>query len=362
LAIVAAVLLGGLLFAWSGVFNVAASRGHWAIVEWLLGFVMRNSVETRSLTIATPPLASTDLITLGAAHYHGSCANCHGGPGIPIGPVVQQMLPPPPDLAIATTQWKESELFWIVKHGIKYTGMPAWASQQRDDEVWAVVAFLRRLPGLDAQSYRDLAMGTLQVARQSGRGVATTAAPEEAVLACARCHGADDRAPPSALVPILHGQSAAFLTAALRAYADGKRESGIMQPIAVALTSEDIQRVASYYAGLKRPLLESEPQQIDAAAVENGRLLATDGKPTADIPPCLPCHGADALDTYPRLRGQQASYLRTQLQLWKRGVVPRTDTAAIMAPIAQRLSDRQIEDVTAFFASEAPSSGKAARP
>ena len=74
-------------------------------------------------------------------------------------PTAREMLPPPPDLSKAAPQWKERELFWIVKNGLKYTGMPAWPSRQRDDEVWAVVAFLRRLPDLDRavrEKIRDL--------------------------------------------------------------------------------------------------------------------------------------------------------------------------------------------------------------
>jgi cytochrome c553 len=273
------------------------------------------------------------------------------------------MLPPPPDLAIAATQWKDRELFWIAKHGIKYTGMPSWVSQQRDDEVWAVVAFLKQLPALDPQAYRDLAIGGVQVTRQIGRDIATAEATADAVSACARCHGADDRGPPSALVPILQGQPVEFLAAALQAYADGRRESGIMQPVAAELAHDAMRQVAGYYSGLTSPPVRASPPAITAAAIDNGRLLATQGLPEAEIPPCETCHGADALSTYPRLAGQHAAYMRGQLRLWKGGLIPRSDTGAIMAPIARRLSDRQIDDVTAYFASLAPASaGKAQRP
>jgi cytochrome c553 len=362
LAAVGAIMVAGLLFAWSGAFNVAASRGHWAIVEWLLAFVMRNSVEKRSLAIATPPLDSPDLVRLGAAHFHGGCALCHGAPGVPIGPIAKNMLPSPPDLATAASQWKDRELFWIVKHGIKYTGMPSWASQQRDDEVWAVVAFLKRLSTLDPQGYRELAIGDLEATRQSGREIATGEATAESVSACARCHGSDDRRPPSTLVPVLHGQPLEFLAAALQAYADGKRESGIMQPVAADLTPEAMRRVAVYYSGLTRPPVQAKPQGSDADAIESGRALATQGFPAAKVPPCLSCHGADALNTYPRLAGQNAAYMKGQLRLWKRGLTPVTETGAIMAPIAQRLSDQQIEEVATYFAMGAPPSGGTQRP
>jgi cytochrome c553 len=361
LAILGTLTLAGLLFAWSGVYNVAASRGHWPITEWALTFVMRNSVEKRSLAIATPPLDDPDLMRLGAAHFHGACAHCHGAPGMPIGPVARNMLPAPPDLAAAAREWKPRELFWIVKHGIKYTGMPAWTSQQRDDEVWAVVAFLRELPMLEARSYRELAMGSVQVPQQGGREIATMEATDEAVSACGRCHGADDRKPASRLVPILHGQRAEFLTAALRAYAEGKRESGIMQPVAADLSPEALRRVADYYSGLAPPG-HARPEQSDAAAVERGRVLATGGLPDAEIPPCATCHGADALNSYPRLAGQHAPYMRNRLRLWKSGSTAGTAADEIMAAIARRLNDRQIEEVTAYFASEAPAASKAQEP
>src|SRR5687767_3971592 len=151
-----ALVLLGFLFLWSGIYTVAASRGHWAVTEWLLTFAMRNSVKTHAQGIEVPPLGNADLVTLGAAHFHSGCAYCHGAPGIPISPIARAMLPPPPDLATNMRSWRDRELFWIIKHGIKYTGMPAWSVQQRDDEVWALAAFVRRLPGLDAARYREL--------------------------------------------------------------------------------------------------------------------------------------------------------------------------------------------------------------
>ncbi len=112
---------------------------------------MKNSVKRRAWAIEEPPLDHADLYTLGAAHFQRACVHCHGAPGMPGDLTAQQALPPPPDLTRATKEWKDRELFWIVKHGIKYTGMPAWVVQERDDEVWTVVAFLKQLPALDAE-------------------------------------------------------------------------------------------------------------------------------------------------------------------------------------------------------------------
>lgn len=128
--------LAALLMTWSGVYSVAASRGHWRITEWALAFSMQNSVEARARFIETPPLDDPDLVSLGAGHFHGGCAYCHGAPGVTISPIARHMLPPPPDLAATTEAWKDRELFWIVKHGIKYTGMPAWVSQHPRAQCW----------------------------------------------------------------------------------------------------------------------------------------------------------------------------------------------------------------------------------
>ena len=142
-AVVVTLGVGAMLFVWSGAYNVAASEQHFAVTHWLLDFVKRRSVETQSLLISAPPLDDPDLARLGGAHYHGGCAPCHGGPGDPSNPVVQQMYPEPADLPLAAPSWTPGQLFWIAKNGLKFTGMPAWVAQNRDDEVWAVVAFLR---------------------------------------------------------------------------------------------------------------------------------------------------------------------------------------------------------------------------
>lgn len=343
------ILLGGFLFAWSGLYNVAASRGHLAITNAILTFGMRNSVKTQAADIEAPPLESSDLSTLGAAHFQSGCAHCHGAPGVPISPIARSMLPSPPNLSTSMREWRDRELFWIVKNGIKYTGMPAWVADQRDDEIWAVVAFLRRLPALDAAAYRDLALGGLPVPPQSGGEIATTEGTSAAVTACARCHGAGRRGPNSRLVPILHGQPAKFLMTALEEYASGLRPSGMMHPLASELSREERQQVAKYYAELIPP--SASKSTTSAASAERGRLLATAGDPGAKIPACESCHIASSLDAYPRLSGQHAAYMINRLRNWKNGIGLRSDGDAIMAPIARSLNKQQIEDVSAYFAS-----------
>ena len=127
----------------------AAGTGPWSIGFWPSACAIRWScARWRS---RAPALDNPDLVRLGAAHFHGGCAFCHGAPGIPVSPIARHMLPSPPDLATSMRPWKDEELFWIVQHGIKYTGMPGWVALERADEIWAVVAFLKRMPTLDCR-------------------------------------------------------------------------------------------------------------------------------------------------------------------------------------------------------------------
>lgn len=323
-----------LLAAWSGFYSVAASRGHFVGVEWFLAFGMRHSVAAHAVGIAVPRLDDDALIQLGAVHFDRGCADCHGAPGMPANPIAQRMLPAPPDLATAGAQWTDGELFWIVQNGIKYTGMPGWPALERADEVWAVVAFLRVLPRLDRDRYRARA-------RDNMPGIARIAEP------CAACHGAGERSPRSTLVPSLHAQPAKFLAAALQDFAAGRRRSGIMQPVAAALTPEDIDAVAQYYALLPPPM-RAEPA-AGAGNAAHGRQLALEGLPERSIPPCLACHGEQALPDYPRLAGLHARYIAARLQRWQQEQPVNTPGEAVMAPLARRLNARQIDDVAAYF-------------
>lgn len=343
---------GGVLVAWSGLYSVAASKGHWLVIDRFLRFGMMNSVETHAPDVEPPPLDDADLIRLGAAHYYAGCAYCHGAPGLAMTPVAQHMLPAPPDLTSHVSLWTDQELFWLVKHGLKYTGMPGWPVQNRDDEVWAVVAFLRQMPDMTQQTYRDLALAEVEAEPQGGEEIARGNAPD-AVSACARCHGDEAGPPKSELVPVLHGQPREMLENALRAYLSGERSSGIMQTAASGLSSDEVAELAVYYAGLEPPR-----RTIDTAALSgHGRELAESGDPARRIPACMSCHSESALPVYPRLAGQNARYIASRLKAWQAGQTDRTDTAAIMVPIARLLTDDDIAAVSDYFFSLPPAGG-----
>jgi cytochrome c553 len=363
---------GAVLFAWSGVYNVAASEGHWAVTRWFLEFAMRRSVATHALGVEEPPPLSEAMFRRGLGHFAGACAPCHGAPGEPRNVVVQQMLPEPPDLPGLVPNWSDQQLFWIVKYGLKYTGMPAWPAQQRDDEVWAMAAFLRRLPDLTPQEYARLTEGDIVAKPQSPEPMSPlgplTDLARSALVTCARCHGLMGEGDAIGAFPRLAGQSELYLLDSLRSYATGLRPSGMMQTIAAELSAETMEELAAYFASINPATVPPESgadggSAASATRLELGARIALHGIPNRGVPACATCHGPaqhPRESRYPSLAGQSADYLVGQLRLWQRRIRGGSLAAQIMEPLADGLTEGQLLAVAAFYASLPPERGNAA--
>lgn len=359
-----ATVLGALFVAWTGLVSVSAHTEHWAVTRWFLGFAMRNAVETQSMGIKPPPLDDRTLVLKGAGHYETGCAACHGAPGKPRSLIVQHMIPSPPYLPDHLEQWDPSELFWIVHNGLKYTAMPAWPAYERKDEVWAMVAFLQRLPTMTPAEYEALAFGPTPAPGDGGSSALLDrlSDPLGPVLAdCARCHGAEGLGRGAGAFPKLAGQSETYLLESLRAYASGARKSGVMQPIAAGLDDEVLQRLARHYAQLPAdatvPATDEadEAVEYDEAELAQALRLAEHGAAERGVPSCTDCHGPKSgpiNPAYPAIAGQYAEYLALQLELFKSGHRGGTDYANVMHSAAQRLTPEQIDQLARYYASQ----------
>jgi mono/diheme cytochrome c family protein len=154
-------VIGGAGFIYSGIYDVAATDPHWPVVRWTLETARVRSIKAHAVGIEPPPqLDDPAKILAGVEHFAAHCAVCHGAPGVPKGDIAQGLYPKPPDLAHVATLYSPAELFWILQHGLKMTGMPAW-NDHRDDELWATVAFLEKLPGMTEQDYAGVVMTTI---------------------------------------------------------------------------------------------------------------------------------------------------------------------------------------------------------
>jgi len=136
--------------------GLSADVPHTQPVYWLLETIRERSVEARARDIIVPnDLKDPNRISRGAGQYADMCSECHLAPGVKRTEISQGLYPRAPELRRTTTLTPE-EQFWVVKHGIKMTGMPAWGVTHDDDLLWDVVAFVRKLPELTPEQYETL--------------------------------------------------------------------------------------------------------------------------------------------------------------------------------------------------------------
>ncbi len=158
LSTAALVVVAGAAFVYSGAFNVGASDPHSAPVYWLMEKARIRSIQAHAAGL-TPPAGYDDpaKITGAVGHFSEHCATCHGAPGAKRGDLAEGMYPQPPELTDVAARYTPGELFWILKNGIKMSGMPSMASDG-DDLLWSTVALLQKLPGMSDEDYNDLWM------------------------------------------------------------------------------------------------------------------------------------------------------------------------------------------------------------
>lgn len=188
---------------------------------------------------------------------------------------------------------------------------------------------------------------------ESGRAVAAGAGGQGQQGACFRCHGFDGAPQAAAGFPLLGGMSAEYLHAQLARYASGERSNPIMSPIASAMSEAERRDVAVYYSAQPPPAIGDRPDG-DPALLQHGAVLSAIGSAESGVQGCQNCHGPGGIGigpNYPRLAGQPADYLAAQLRAWRNGSRQADQPREIMATIARRLTDRDIEASALYFAS-----------
>lgn len=157
LSIIAVTLLVlaalGAVIIWSGTYNVAADEPHSSLMLGLLEAARERSIAARADEIQVPGLDDAAMARRGAGNYAAMCAGCHLAPQMAESELSVGLYPAPPNL-VKHAHTDPAEAFWIIKHGIKATGMPAWGKRMEDQYIWDLVAFLRKLPSLSAEQYK----------------------------------------------------------------------------------------------------------------------------------------------------------------------------------------------------------------
>jgi len=170
-------------FAFSGMYQVGADVPHWSITRHAIGMVREHAVERRVADIKRPPLDDPALIKLGAEHYSEMCTGCHLAPGMGHSELRDGLYPQPPNLTRFAPD--PAEAFWVIKHGLKMTAMPAWGATHDDHTIWAMVAYLQKQPRMSAAEYQSLTTNTSGVEGHAAAPTSAGTAPAPAATAAA---------------------------------------------------------------------------------------------------------------------------------------------------------------------------------
>ncbi|PJG45738.1 cytochrome C [Sphingobium sp. LB126] len=155
--IAATALVGGALagiVVYVGAYDIGADSPHTKPVYWLIEQLRDRSIAVRSRDVNVPAnLGDVKRLQSGAGLYTEMCSGCHLGPGLEKSEISQGLYPRAPELS-REEQRSPKEQFWIIKHGVKLTAMPAWGKTHSDELIWDMVAFVRQLPRMSPVQYQ----------------------------------------------------------------------------------------------------------------------------------------------------------------------------------------------------------------
>jgi hypothetical protein len=162
------VMMFAIGFIYSGVYPIGADNKHNALTFWVLETLRTKSIARAAKNITVPPLNDSQLLLSGGADYNDMCAGCHLTPGQTENDMTLGLYPVPPNLTVAGDQHDHDhgagshddpnviarQKFWVIKHGIMASGMAAFGPTHSDERIWAMVAFLQKLPELTPVQYQ----------------------------------------------------------------------------------------------------------------------------------------------------------------------------------------------------------------
>jgi cytochrome c553 len=152
--VVVALIVSAAGFVWFGGYNVAADDPHWPITFKLMETVRDRSIVVRAQHLSVPDLNDPKVILKGAGQYAAMCTGCHLAPGMRDSEIRPGLYPQPPNLSQQAVDPRVA--FWVIKHGIKMSAMPAWGFSHDDATIWSMVAFLQKLPAMTPAQYKDI--------------------------------------------------------------------------------------------------------------------------------------------------------------------------------------------------------------
>jgi len=155
LLLLLAAIAAGCAFVWFGVYNVGADVPHTRPMLLLMQTLRGRSIHVRAQGLTPPPdLQDPKRVLAGAGHYAAMCTGCHLTPGVSDSEIRPGLYPQPPNLSQQRIDPRDA--FWVIKHGVKMSAMPAWGLTHDDATIWDMVAFVQQLPHLSPAQYKDI--------------------------------------------------------------------------------------------------------------------------------------------------------------------------------------------------------------
>ncbi|MFW6055044.1 MAG: c-type cytochrome, partial [Thermodesulfobacteriota bacterium] len=141
----------------SGHYNMAATKPHWNLTSSYIDLLRDRSIKAHSQDIQKPAAGGSELRNTFFSHYHGMCRLCHGAPGHRPQEFAMGLYPKPPEMTSGEIQseFSEAEIYWIVEHGLKLTGMPAFGPSHDEKDLWGLAALAKAMPGMSPEQYNQ---------------------------------------------------------------------------------------------------------------------------------------------------------------------------------------------------------------
>ena len=157
--IAAAIILGsGLLFGYLVMGRGFSARGEPSRVEaFLARNIRRMAIPSEAKAMTNPSSLTAERLPAAQDHWVAHCSGCHALDGGGDTPVGKNLFPKPPDMKAALTQdLSDGEIYYIISNGIRFTGMPAWGGEDSPEDIWDLVSFIRKLPGMTPEEFKLL--------------------------------------------------------------------------------------------------------------------------------------------------------------------------------------------------------------
>lgn len=261
--VVAGIAVLAAVFVGAGFYNVAADEEHSPLTLRLLATARDRSIEVRAAKIDVPELADPEQVRRGAGNYDSMCASCHLKPGAEETEISRGLYPKPPELARSTTI-NPARAFWVIKHGIKATGMPAWGKSMEDSYIWDMVAFLKQLPQMSAEQYR----AEVRASGGHSHGGGETMDQDEESGEAEHSHDGDDHS---------HDEASGSSSAQAE-HSESETQRGGDQRLATAAAKGPVAIVKAFHAALSsgkaaivEPLLDPNVLIMEGGNVERSR-------------------------------------------------------------------------------------------